>query len=51
MDEVWVRVPDSAMASLDQAVVAKYLPEQAQASAAARVQRPAKPKPNNGVPR
>jgi hypothetical protein len=36
MDEIWVRLPDSAIAQLDRSVVAKYLPAQVQAAAAGR---------------
>jgi Uncharacterized protein conserved in bacteria (DUF2147) len=32
-DEIWYRLPDTAMASLDSGVVAKYLPAQAAAAA------------------
>jgi hypothetical protein len=36
MDEIWVRLPDSAIAQLDRSVVAKYLPAQVQAAAPGR---------------
>jgi hypothetical protein len=36
MDEIWERLPDSAIAQLDRSVVAKYLPAHAPAAAAKR---------------
>jgi uncharacterized protein (DUF2147 family) len=42
MDEIWQRLPDTAMRDLDATVVAKYLPGQATAK---RAPEPAKPKP------
>lgn len=35
MDEIWHRLPDSAMAQVDRTVIAKYLPGQGQAAPAA----------------
>ena len=46
MDEVWYRVPDTAIASLDPAIVAKYLPDTARGSSASTAQQmPGAPKP------
>jgi uncharacterized protein (DUF2147 family) len=42
MDEIWHRLPDTAMRDLDATVVAKYVPGQATAK---RAPDPAKPKP------
>lgn len=36
MDETWQRVPDASIASLDPAIIAKYLPAQATTATAAR---------------
>ena len=44
MDEVWRRLPDTAVASLDPTIVAKYMPELARRSSTSTAQRP--PLPN-----
>ena len=41
-DEIWTRLPDTAMAQVDPAIVAKYLPAQAAAMKPAPGARPAK---------
>jgi len=54
MDEIWNRLPDNAIASVDPAVVAKYMPEGARGSSASTAaQRPpqaAKPKTTGAPP-
>jgi len=39
-DEIWYRLPDTAMAQIDPAIVAKYLPTQAAATASVPVAKP-----------
>ena len=43
MDDTWTRLPESAMAELDPALLAKYVPEVTTASAQS-TKKPAKPK-------
>jgi hypothetical protein len=45
MNEVWYRVPDTALASLDPTVLAKYMPEGARGSSASNAQRPGQAPP------
>ncbi len=45
-DEVWTRLPDTNMAQVDPAVIAKYLPAQAAAMKSGAAKAPAAPKKN-----
>jgi hypothetical protein len=51
MNEIWRRLPDTAIASLDPTVVAKYLPEMARGSSAASPTNAMKPAPTAAKPR
>jgi uncharacterized protein (DUF2147 family) len=50
MDETWYRLPDSALASLDPTVVARYLPESARGSSASTAAQTLQPKPRPKPP-
>jgi hypothetical protein len=50
MDETWYRLPDSALASLDPTVVARYLPEGARGSSASTAPQTSQPKPRPKPP-
>jgi uncharacterized protein (DUF2147 family) len=47
MDEVWNRLPDGTIATLDQSVLAKYRPDLLQANAAGARQAPPTPRPKS----
>ena len=51
MDEVWHRLPDTAVAQLDPTVMAKYMPDAARGSAASNAQQgpQAKPRPRTNA--
>ena len=50
MDETWYRLPDSALASLDPTVVARYLPESARGNSASTAPQTLQPKPRPKPP-
>jgi len=50
MDETWYRLPESALASLDPTLVARYLPESARGSSASSAPQASQPKPRPKPP-
>src|SRR4029078_12080272 len=50
MDETWYRLPESALASLDPTLVARYLPESARGSSASSAPPASQPKPTPEPP-